>query len=136
MLKQRVLAQDCTARLSDGCGVRLSDGRHHLRTSPCAAALENRERVGVSIHQDCASSIIAPFVDCDTVGSEWIDQEEGGQQARRCMSARTKQTMRFCTRHRGKSPIACSLEPCANVHMRILSQQDRDTGRNNKQLLD
>ena len=28
------------------------------------------------------------------------------------MSARTKQTMRFCTRHRGKSPIACSLEPC------------------------
>ena len=49
------------------------------------------------------------------------------------MSARTKQTVRFCTRHRGRSPIAFSLEPCEDVHMIILSQLDRETqeGRTN-----
>ena len=38
--------------------------------------LITRERVGVSIHQDCGSYIMIPFLDCDTVGSECIDQEE------------------------------------------------------------
>ena len=38
--------------------------------------LHLRERVCVSIHQDYGSCIIVPFLDCDTVGSEWIDQEE------------------------------------------------------------
>ena len=41
------------------------------------------------------------------------------QQVRPCMSAKTKQTLRFCTRYRSKSPIACSLEPCADVYMRV-----------------
>ena len=42
-----------------------------------AGELEDfRERVGVSIHQDCGSYIIFPVLDCDTVGPEWIDQEE------------------------------------------------------------
>ena len=54
------------------------------------------------------------------------------QQARPCMCARTKQTMRFCTRHRGKTPFACSLEPCADVRTTFLSQLNRDTGRRNK----
>ena len=31
---------------------------------------ETGERVGVSIHQDCGSSRIIPFLDCDTAGSE------------------------------------------------------------------
>ena len=47
------------------------------------------------------------------------------------MSAKTKQTMRFCTRHRGKSPIACLLEPCKNPCMVVHttnSLPDRDKG--------
>ena len=38
------------------------------------------------------------------------------------MSARTKQAMRFCTGHRGKSPIACLLEPCT-IRARLCAQQ-------------
>ena len=34
------------------------------------------ERVGVSIHQDCGSKMIIPFLDCDTAGSEQTNQEE------------------------------------------------------------
>ena len=44
---------------------------------------------------------------------------------------KTKQTVRFCTRHRGKTPIACSLEPCADVCTTVLSQLNRETGRKN-----
>ena len=43
---------------------------------PSRIGLITRERVGVSIPQDCGSYVIIPFLDCDTVGSEWIDQEE------------------------------------------------------------
>ena len=35
-----------------------------------------RERVTVSIHQDCGSDMIVPYLDCDTVGSEWTNQEK------------------------------------------------------------
>ena len=38
------------------------------------------------------------------------------------MSARIKQAMRFCTRHRGQSPIACLLEPCT-IRARLCAQQ-------------
>ena len=48
---------------------------------------------------------------------------------------RQNSSMRFCTRDQRKSPIACSLEPCADVHMRILSQLDRDTRRKHQHLL-
>ena len=34
--------------------------------------------------------------------------------------------MRFCTRHRGKTPIACSLEPSADVRTTVLLQLNRD----------
>ena len=47
------------------------------------------------------------------------------------MCARTKQTMRFWTRHIGKTPIACSREPCADVRTTVLSQLNRDMGRRN-----
>ena len=33
-------------------------------------SFQNRERVGVSVHQDCGSHMIIPFLDCDTAGSE------------------------------------------------------------------
>ena len=47
------------------------------------------------------------------------------------MQGQNKQCF-FCTRHRGKSPIACSVEPCADVRTTVLSQLNRDTGIRNK----
>ena len=70
-----------------------------------------REWVGVSIHQDCGSFFTVPLLDCDTAGSEWIDQEEVRTTSDTVYDwkDKTNKTMRFCTKHRGKSPVACFL---------------------------
>ena len=56
------------------------------------------------------------------------------QQARLCMCARTKQTIRFCTSDRGKTPVVCSLEPCAGrAHTSSVptEQRHREKEQNN-----
>ena len=71
-----------------------------------------------------------PVLDFDTAGSECINRRMNKQQARPCKCARTRQTMRFGTRHRDKTPIACSLEPCADVRTTVLSQLNSVTRTN------
>ena len=83
-------------------------------------------------HQDCRSCSMIPSLIFETVGSGSTNRRMSKWLARPCMCARTKQTMRFCTRHRDKTPIACSLEPCANVRTTVLSQLNRVIGRKNK----
>ena len=70
-----------------------------------------REWVGVSIQQDCGSLFTVPLLDCDTAESEWIDQEEVRTTSDTVYDwkDKTNKTMRFCTRHRGNSPVTCSL---------------------------
>ena len=45
---------------------------------------------------------------------------------------KAKQTLRFCTRHRSKTPIACLLEPGEDVRTTVLSQLKRGTARRKK----
>ena len=74
--------------------------------------------------------MIKTFLDCDTLGSEWIDQEEvrtTGETVCECKDENKQ--CRFARDTEANLPIACSLEPCADVYMKVLSQLDRDTGR-------
>ena len=94
----------------------------------------NPRKVGVIVHQDCRSCSKIPFLDFDTAGSEWINRRMNRQQARPCMCAWTKQTMRFCTRHGGKTPTACSLEPraaCAHNSSVATEQRHREKEQHN-----
>ena len=92
----------------------------------------NPRKVGVTSHQYCGSCSRRPFLDFDTAGSECTNKRMNKQQARPCMCASTKQTKRFCTRHRGKTSIACSLEPCMKMHATITFPLDRDKGKEHR----
>ena len=63
----QVYAQETTFgdKKYDDCKLKLMAQRHleHI-------IYDSRERVSVSIHQDCGSDMKIPFLDRDTVGSE------------------------------------------------------------------
>ena len=79
--------------------------------------------------------MVIPFLNCDTVGSEWIDREvvrTTGETVHGCKDKTNNALLHETPR---QIPNRLFTKPCANVHTRILSQLDRDTGRKNKQLL-
>ena len=92
------------------------------------------KKLAVSIHHICGSCSTAPFLDFDTARPKCTNKRTNRHQAILCTCARTKQTMRVCTRHQSnlQSLVRLSLEPYADVRTTVLSPLDRDTRRRNE----
>ena len=112
-----------------GISKRFSSAAPALSANRWLSTVNACEKVGVVIDQYCGSCSVIPFLDFDTAGSDCINKRMNKQQGRPCMCARTKQAMRCCTRHRGQTPIACSLEPSMNMHVTITFPPDKDKER-------